>query len=225
MGLQKEQIAEKLREHIRNLYGFLETDEIIAFYKIINHILNTCAYEEKEYAHINRGKSHNFEKLLDKEGTENQAKFPDEETEIIDNEDILTLTVIHNHPNSTAPSHDDFTFLIQHGSVQNMIVFGVIGNLYFIQKSDPELHFNYSSKDRKDKLKQKLEKLFNIMGNKYIKNKYPNLAPEVRKEIICRDPREINKILAKITYEYFKRICKDYKFHFYPQMELIKNGN
>jgi hypothetical protein len=111
-----------------------------------------------------------------------------------------------------------------HGSVQNMIVFGIIGNLYFVQKTDPELHSNYSSIDRKNVLKKLLRDAFKKNAIEYLENIFPNIDLETSLEIISRDSETKNKATTEISCEYFIRICKDNKFNYYP-MELIQNGN
>jgi hypothetical protein len=198
-------MSAELQKHIFLLRYFLEldADEIESVNKTIGHIINSCAYMEKEYAHITRSRTHNFDTLLEKEGTENHVEFSDEELRIIDKEAPLTLTVIHNHPNSTAPGHDDFFMLITHRSLRNMVVFGVIGSLYFVQKPNMELYFNYSGTEEKDKLKIWLKDALVDTAFEYIKNKYPKLTHAERVERIRRNPNEKHETNVAILYEYF----------------------
>jgi hypothetical protein len=226
MELEKAKISEKLRNHLTRLYldDYINVDQIEAFHKIIHHLLYNYACEEKEFSYINSGKSKNPNIILKKEGTRNHVEFSDEDIEKIDNEDLSTLTVIHNHPNSTALSYDDFTFFIIHGSVQNMIAFGVIGNLYFAQKADPELYLNYSGIGEKNALKKELEDTFTIITIKYLKGIYPNYAPKTSWEIISHDSDENDKFFSAIIYEYFKKTCEDNNLRYYPRTELNLNG-
>jgi hypothetical protein len=173
---------------------------------------------EKEYAHINRGRAHNFDTLLKKEGTGSQVEFSDGELRIIDREAPLTLTVIHNHPNSTAPGHDDFFMLITRRPLRNMVVFGVAGSLYFVQKPNTELYLNYSGIEGRDKLKKSLKEVWDINAEKYAKKKYPNLKPKEREEIIRRSaPVEQNKILTAVLNEYYISMCDKLKLNCYPK--------
>jgi hypothetical protein len=100
-----------------------------------------------------------------------------------------------------------------------MIVFGVIGNLYIEQKTNRELHFNYSSKEKKDELKETLKKAKIIAAIEYAEKKYPNITPKKRVEKITSNPDEKRKAHIAIMNEYFIRICEDDKlnFNYYPK--------
>jgi hypothetical protein len=213
----KVKIKEELQKHIPHLRYFLEVDEIESIYKIIWHIIDTYSYKVKEYLHISKGKNNNFNKLLEKEGNENKIELSNENIQEIDNQVPLSLTFIHNHPNNSAPSYDDFFVLIIHGSVQNMIVFGIIGSLYFIQKTNPQLHFSYSGNKEKDDLKERLKDalLKTILAN--IGGEYPNLTHKERMEKIKCNPDKKNEIFIAALNEYFVSICEDNKFNYYPK--------
>jgi hypothetical protein len=219
-------ISEELQKHFSHLCQFLDYDEIESIYKVIEYIIENYAYKEREYAHINRGKNHNFGTLLEKEGDENHVELSDEEIQRINDEAPLTLTVIHNHPNSSAPGRDDFFVLITHGSVRNMVVFGITGNLYIVQKTNSNLYINHSDTKAKDDLKERLEKAWKLTGTVYAQDKYPNLTPKERVERIRRStPEEQKEFFTAVSNKYFIRICEDdeYEFNYYPK-RLNKNG-
>jgi hypothetical protein len=45
------------------------------------------------------------------------------------------LTMIHNHPQNFAPSPPDYELFIGYRAVENMVICGHNGNIYFVQKS------------------------------------------------------------------------------------------
>lgn len=67
-------------------------------------------------------------------GETNKIDIPRDVCDEITSEPLGSLTVIHNHPNSTAPSCNDYKFFLTHISLKNMAVCGHRGNLYFIKK-------------------------------------------------------------------------------------------
>ena len=67
-------------------------------------------------------------------GEESKTDIPSDVSREMTHEPSGSLSVFHNHPNSTAPSCDDYKFFLTRMSVKNMAVCGHRGNLYFMQK-------------------------------------------------------------------------------------------
>ena len=63
--------------------------------------------------------------------------IPEDDSNEIAATKASTLTTFHNHPDSFAPSDDDYKLFLRHGSIINMAVCGHSGNLYFLRKSIP----------------------------------------------------------------------------------------
>jgi hypothetical protein len=203
------------------LKKFLTYDERKRFYEIAENIINELPYDEKEHAFVIRGKHFNYEELIRAVGTKNKIEFTDEEIKRIDDEDALTLSMIHNHTNYSALSYDDFLMLIIHGNIRNMIAIGVSGSLYFAQNTNPKLHFSYSDKDSKDKLRKKLRKACAMIATRYLIEICPSLEPKICWEIISRSKERKDKVDLIVSHKYFLRTCKEYNINYYPSKELI----
>ena len=213
---KQQELLSKLNEHFGHLLAFLGTDEIGIFFGITKKIIIEYAYEGIEILHINRGKKGKFAKLLEKTGIGNEVEITNEESRTIDNEKALTLTAIHNHPNNTGPSHNDFLFLIVHNSLQNMIIFGPVGCLYFVQNSSQDLHFRYSDKDRINCLKRRLKGAICTLVMEYMRNSFhTNDQNECLKLLAALDKTTKETMERAVVDAYFRKICAVYDFNHY----------
>jgi len=90
-------------------------------------------------------------------GNENEIAIPETVSKEIEAQEDDSLSMFHNHPNSTIPSKNDYIMFFKYAPIINMAVCGHVGNLYFMRKSD---RFYSGTKERLSDMLSALEKRF-----------------------------------------------------------------
>jgi hypothetical protein len=76
-----------------------------------------------------------------------------------------SYSVVHNHPNSSAFSHDDMDAFLKDKKNFNTAVCGRVGNLFFLQKS--KLFFHYADEGKRNELYDTFLELLTNIANEY----------------------------------------------------------
>jgi hypothetical protein len=205
---------------------YVEAEEIIVTYKIIDEIFKKFETNEIEYGYFLRedgmGK---YSLLLKKEGERGFIKFSEAERNKINaSENTMLLSFIHNHPDSGAFSIKDYVYFIAGRTVKKFTVFGMIGNLYFLQKQEPEI---WLAEDKQvDALEKELEELFALTRDEF------SICEMTRYNAVeVNDYRNVELragIYRDLLHNFFFNVChslteKLLRFDYYPK-EAMNNG-
>ena len=201
--------------HFMAIASLLNQDEKARIFYFLKKILLYGLRNGVENVFFTNGKN----VALYCEGVESQVTIKPEIKEIVNSETDYPWTFIHNHPNSTAFSYNDYSVFLNYIFVKNMFVCGHNGNLYFLQKG--VLFYNESPQSEVrvfiDEFLVKIEKMQLAWTKHYCEMHNYTI------ETLTSSCTEIQLKCVKFVMDnLFDEICKEllnYDFRFYREGE------